>query len=88
MSMTIGLADAKARLSELISRVESGERILIARNGEPVAELRAIKPVSDAEMVERIRALAKRVEKRNRGSRPWPPDGQSLRDVAHERHRF
>lgn len=30
---------AKSRLSELIARVERGERIVIARAGQPVAEL-------------------------------------------------
>ena len=30
---------AKSRLSELVARVERGERIVIARAGQPVAEL-------------------------------------------------
>ena len=39
MNETIGIADAKARLSELIDRVEAGETVIIARNGLPVAEM-------------------------------------------------
>jgi antitoxin (DNA-binding transcriptional repressor) of toxin-antitoxin stability system len=35
--------EAKTRLSELLQRVERGERVRICRNGEPVAELRAIR---------------------------------------------
>lgn len=31
--------EAKTRLSQLVDLVEQGERVLIARNGEPVAEL-------------------------------------------------
>jgi prevent-host-death family protein len=36
---TVNLADAKARLSELIARAEAGEDICIARRGKPVARL-------------------------------------------------
>jgi prevent-host-death family protein len=88
MSLTIGLAEAKARLSEVIDRVETGETIIIARNGEPVAELRPLRRVSAEEAVKRIRAIARRVAKRNEGKEPWPPSGYGLRDVAHQRHRF
>ncbi len=38
----ITLADAKARLSELIDRVEAGDTIDITRRGRPVARLTAI----------------------------------------------
>jgi antitoxin (DNA-binding transcriptional repressor) of toxin-antitoxin stability system len=31
--------EAKTRLSQLVELVEGGERVVIARNGEPVAEL-------------------------------------------------
>jgi prevent-host-death family protein len=36
---SISLADAKARLSELIDRAEAGEEICITRRGKPVARL-------------------------------------------------
>ena len=39
---TINLADAKARLSELIDRVAAGDIIDIARRGTPVARLMAV----------------------------------------------
>lgn len=35
----IGLADAKAHLSELVDRVEAGDTIDITRRGKPVARL-------------------------------------------------
>jgi len=38
-SEVINIHAAKTRLSELIARVERGERIVIARAGQPVAEL-------------------------------------------------
>jgi prevent-host-death family protein len=39
---TINLADAKAHLSELVDRVESGDSIDITRRGKPVARLTAV----------------------------------------------
>ena len=35
----INIHAAKTRLSQLVARVEKGERIVIARNGKPVARL-------------------------------------------------
>ena len=53
----IPLADAKARLSELVSRAEAGEPVRITRRGRPVAELTAIrrerKPV-DVDALKRL----------------------------------
>ena len=41
---TVGVREAKARLSRLLARVEAGEEIVIARNGRPAARLVACKP--------------------------------------------
>lgn len=87
MKMTIGLAEAKAKLSEILDRVESGETLVISRNGSPVAEIRPFKTPSVADSVARIRALRKRIAKRNAGKPAWPPEGKSWRDIAHEGHR-
>ena len=35
----VNLADAKARLSELVGRAESGQETVITRRGQPVARL-------------------------------------------------
>lgn len=40
---TVNIEDAKTHLSRLIARVELGERIIIARAGKPVAELRPVR---------------------------------------------
>ena len=37
--MEFALRQAKARLSELVSAVQKGERVVITKYGEPVAEL-------------------------------------------------
>ena len=39
---TLNVAEAKARLSELVQRAASGEEIIIARNGRPQARLLAL----------------------------------------------
>jgi prevent-host-death family protein len=36
---TVNLADAKTRLSELVSKADAGETACIARRGKPVARL-------------------------------------------------
>jgi prevent-host-death family protein len=41
---TFGLAEAKAKLSELVDRAEHGEVILLARHGRPVVKLVRIEP--------------------------------------------
>lgn len=38
----VNIAEAKARLSDLLDDVERGETVVIARRNEPVAELRAV----------------------------------------------
>ena len=35
----VGMHEAKTKLSQLVQRAESGEDIVIARNGKPVARL-------------------------------------------------
>ncbi len=39
MSETVNVAEAKAKLSELLARVEAGEEITISRAGKPIARL-------------------------------------------------
>lgn len=42
MAKTINIHEAKTHLSQLLTRVEAGEEIVIARAGKPVARLVAI----------------------------------------------
>jgi prevent-host-death family protein len=39
MTQTVNVSVAKTQLSQLISRVEDGEEIILARHGRPVARL-------------------------------------------------
>lgn len=43
MSETINIYEAKTQLSKLVDRAASGEEIIIARSGRPVARLVALK---------------------------------------------
>lgn len=49
-SKVLSVAEAKRRFSELIDRVQGGERILVARRGKPVMTLG---PVDDAALERR-----------------------------------
>jgi prevent-host-death family protein len=42
--VTVSLAQAKAHLSELLDKVETGEDVVITRHGRPVARLSAAAP--------------------------------------------
>jgi prevent-host-death family protein len=44
LAKPVNIADAKARLPELVERAAGGEEIVIARNGEPRARLVPLKP--------------------------------------------
>jgi prevent-host-death family protein len=55
---TTSLADAKARLSELIKRAEAGEPQIITRRGKPVAKIVAIEPAKKKRIdIAELRAL-------------------------------
>ena len=43
--LKVNIAEAKARLSELIERVEAGETVVLARRNQPVAELKPTRKV-------------------------------------------
>ncbi len=40
----VNVHEAKARLSEYLARVETGETVVICRRNRPIAELRALAP--------------------------------------------
>jgi len=58
---SISLAEAKARLSEIIDRVSEGETVQITRRGKPVAQIAPIvqprKPID----IEALRALTSKM---------------------------
>lgn len=56
---TMNMADAKAYLSEVLDRVEKGERITITRRGKVVAELVPPQKIPVKIDLGKIRAFAK-----------------------------
>jgi prevent-host-death family protein len=47
----VGMHEAKTKLSQLVERAESGEDIVIARNGKPVARIVPIAATASLESV-------------------------------------
>ncbi len=54
---TVGLAEAKNKLSELIGRVAQGEEITITRHDEAVAKLVPAKRTSRVEAIQAINGI-------------------------------
>ncbi len=44
MTIQMNIAQAKAKLSELVARAEAGEEVLIARDGKPIVVLTPARP--------------------------------------------
>ncbi len=63
---TVTLVEAKAQLSKLLDKVESGEDVVITRHGRPVARVTAVaqpkKPI-DFEALARFRKRMPRLRK-------------------------
>jgi prevent-host-death family protein len=69
--VTVNLAHAKANLSKLIDKVESGEAVVITRRGRPVARLGPIEP---PKMPIDFKAL----EEFRKTMPPWPKSSAEL----------
>jgi prevent-host-death family protein len=74
---TVGIYDAKNKLSELLDRVEAGETITVTRHGKEVALLT---PVNQERPNAAVQAIA-RLRKLRKGSRLR---GDSIRDLRDE----
>jgi antitoxin (DNA-binding transcriptional repressor) of toxin-antitoxin stability system len=59
--LTVSLAQAKARLSELLDKVESGEEVTITRHGRPVAHIRQAVPPQKPLPLEKLAAFRARL---------------------------
>lgn len=65
--LSVGIHEAKARLSQLVERVAQGEEVLVTRHGKPVARLMAPEASSDvsalAEWTADLRAFRRGVDR-------------------------
>lgn len=57
MTETYSTYEAKAKLSEVLRKVESGKTIIISRHGRPIAEVRPVLR-SPADLEQRIKDLS------------------------------
>ena len=77
---TVSVADAKARLSKILSQIENGAEVIITRRGRPVARLCSInrprKPI-DFKALDALRA-------RQRGT--GIPSAQLIRRMRDEKY--
>jgi prevent-host-death family protein len=81
MAATVKVAEAKARLSELLAKVEAGEEFVIARGHEPIARLVPIEPRRDLRA-----AFADMIAARDSG-RIKPMSIEDIIAAKHEGHR-
>ena len=74
--VTVTLVEAKAHLSELLDKVESGEEVVITRHGRPIAHLSAVsRPRRPVRSLTAFRAKMPRWRK---------PSARLLREVRDE----
>lgn len=78
----IGIFEAKNKLSELLDRVERGERIVITRRGKPVAELGPV-AVSE-ERRQRAREAMARLRARAKAAKLGPFDWEEWKSYRDE----
>ena len=64
------VAEAKARFSELVSRAEAGEAIVIKRHGQPVVQLVAVPSIDEPKR--RYQAVEDFIAWRNEHVKPFP----------------
>ena len=75
---TINLKDAKARLSELVDRVQAGETVTITRRGRAVAQLTSSPAARRPVDIESLRELTRRLPETDLDA------GQLLRQIRGE----
>ena len=68
---TVQLHDAKARLSELVDRAQSGEEVVISRHGKAVAKLVGYRP---KRVKRRLGLLRGKIKFRKGWDDPLPED--------------
>ncbi|MEK8089645.1 type II toxin-antitoxin system prevent-host-death family antitoxin [Thermithiobacillus plumbiphilus] len=87
----IGAYEAKTHLPQLLERVQKGERFIITKHGHPVAEL---VPVNQRDLdavnqvITALRNLRSDFAERGLRLDDLLQEGQNLRELAHEGHRY
>jgi prevent-host-death family protein len=77
---TVGIFEAKQKLSELVERASRGERIRITRRGKVAAEIGPVEEKPDIEDIKEIFAKMDEIRKR---AKPLPR-GVTIKDLIEE----
>lgn len=88
---TVSVRQLRNDVSRILKRVESGERLIVTSNGEPVAEIGPIRQRSDKPTLEELIAAGRVTPPRTRGApapaHPVPFDGPMASEEILEEHR-
>ena len=87
----IGAYEAKTHLPKLLEQVEKGERFIITRHGRAVAELAPVGQRSESDVrraIEDLRTLRDELARRGVRMADLLREGETVRDLAHEGHRY
>ncbi|MHB1326242.1 MAG: type II toxin-antitoxin system Phd/YefM family antitoxin [Thermoleophilia bacterium] len=87
----VGAYEAKTHLPSLLDRVKNGERFVITRHGQPVAELVPVTgkdPAKAANAAADLEELRQDLKQRGVRLKDLLGKGESIRDLAHKGHRF
>jgi prevent-host-death family protein len=80
MTVTVKVGEAKTRLSDLLTRIEAGEEVIIARGNRPIAELVPVDDRARREAaIEALRTLTARFK---------PISQEDVRAWKHEGHKY
>jgi len=79
---TVSVAEAKARLSELLDKAASGEEVVITRHGKPVAKLSAVAVARPKRPIKEV--LAELEEFRKTMPPLDRPSAETLREMRDE----
>jgi prevent-host-death family protein len=81
---TVGIFEAKQKLSELVERASRGERIRITRRGKVAAEI--VPAQSEAQDLAETKKVFANIEKIRRRAKPLPR-GVTVKDLIEEGRR-
>lgn len=84
MTVTVGLTEARERLTEILERVLAGEQMIVTRYGSPVAAIVPVPTEPDGEPPLGLAAVAG-VAATRRGLSQTVIDVVALRSVARDR---
>ena len=73
--MKISVSDAKAQLTDLVRRAESGEEVLLTRHGQPAVKLVAVKPKPTA--AEKHALMTRLMQEGSKKALPGPSAARS-----------